>query len=180
MWWGTSSGRGTSQDLSTIYSAGYRSLYFLAKSSFQDSFDSSSGRRRGRVPRLSSLVVYELFAHRHPKRSGTGPESPHIGWCQQSPWPSRRIAVRDAGCERVATSTALPMRAALQFWKLPKCPPDTLPNRPGILLEGMPLGRPNEPGNPPGAGRSASHSGGARPIASSQAATTSSPEAGTG
>jgi len=152
MWWGTSSGRGTSQDRSTIYSAGYRSLYFLAKSSFQDSFDSSSGRRRGRVPRLSSLVVHELFAHRHPKRSGTGPESPHIGWCQQSPWPSRRIAVRDAGCERVATSTALPMRAALLF-SFGNCPnARRIPSPIGQVSHSKAChwGRPNEPGNPPG------------------------------
>jgi hypothetical protein len=32
-------------------------------------------------------------------------------------------------------------RSFLQFWKLHECPPDTLPNRPGIPFEGMPLGR---------------------------------------
>jgi hypothetical protein len=32
-------------------------------------------------------------------------------------------------------------RSFLQFWKLHECPPDTLPNRPGIPFEGMPLGQ---------------------------------------
>jgi hypothetical protein len=30
-------------------------------------------------------------------------------------------------------------RSFLQFWKLHKCPPDSLPNRPGIPFERMPL-----------------------------------------
>jgi hypothetical protein len=53
-----------------------------------------------------------------------------------------RLHIGCGGLRCVATSTTFDEGPSfLQFWKLPKCPPDTLPNRPGIPFEGMPLGQ---------------------------------------
>jgi hypothetical protein len=45
-------------------------MYFSPRAVSKPLWTHAAWRRRGRVPRLSSLVAYELFAHRHPNRSG--------------------------------------------------------------------------------------------------------------
>ena len=157
-------------------------MYFLTKSSFQASFDPSSVATTRAYPEalIFSSVWTICPSTSESLRNGTKVAAYWLA--STKPMAIRKDCRPRRRLRCVATSTTLPMRAVLFF---------SFGNCTNARRIASPIGqvsrsnachwrRPNDPATLSGDGRSASHSNGARPIASSQAATTSSSEAGTG